>query len=76
MGKFNLETKVRDILDDKRAVAIIEEYAPGITSHPMVFMVKTLTLGQTFSYRDAVKSSINLTDGQIDEFIEKLLALK
>ncbi|MDR3292705.1 MAG: hypothetical protein LBT20_01210 [Clostridiales bacterium] len=76
MGKFNYDTRVREVLRDQRAVDLVEEYAQGITNHPLVGVVKMFTLRQAFSYREAIKNYLNLTDGEIDVFIERLFSIE
>jgi hypothetical protein len=73
MGRFNMETKVREVLDYPPAAALVEELAPGITSHPLVGIVRLMTLRQAFSYRNIVKSYLKVSDWEIDDFIERLL---
>ncbi|MDR2047603.1 MAG: hypothetical protein LBP79_06925 [Clostridiales bacterium] len=75
MGRFNTETKVREVLAYPPAEALTESFAPGITKHPLVGVVKTMTLGQVFSYREVVKTHLKISDGEIDGFIEKLMNL-
>ncbi|MDR3264293.1 MAG: hypothetical protein LBT30_08305 [Clostridiales bacterium] len=76
MGRFNDSTKIREVLSNAEAVALVEEYAPGITKHPMVGFVKMFTLKQAFSYRNAVKDSLKLTDEEIDRFVERLMQIE
>lgn len=76
MGKFDMRTRVKAVLADQRAVALVEEYAPGITRHPMVGLIKLLTLEQAFGYRNAVKKALRLTDYEIDEFIRRLMSIE
>jgi hypothetical protein len=73
MGRFNMQTKVREVLDYPPAAALVEELAPGITSHPLVGVVKLMTLKQAFAYRNIVKNYLKVTDAEIDGFINRLL---
>jgi hypothetical protein len=68
-----METKVGKVLDYPPAAALVEELAPGIMSHPFAAVVKLMTLRQAFSYRNAVKSYLKVSDAEIDGFIDKLL---
>lgn len=41
MAKYDLETTtIGQLLDDPQAVAIVDELAPGMTSHPMIGFAK------------------------------------
>ena len=42
--KVTLDTTLGTLLDDPKAKAVIEQYVPGISSNPMVAMVKNMTL--------------------------------
>ncbi len=42
--KFTLDTQFGTLLDHPQAKAIIEKYLPGVSTNPMVGMVKGMTL--------------------------------
>jgi len=42
--KFTLDTKLGVLLDHPQAKSIIEKYLPGVSTNPMVAMVKGMTL--------------------------------
>ena len=42
--KVTLDTTLGTLLDDPKAKAVMEQYVPGISSNPMVAMVKNMTL--------------------------------
>jgi hypothetical protein len=42
--KFTLDTKLGVLLDNPQAKPIIEKYLPGVSTNPMVGMVKGMTL--------------------------------
>lgn len=42
--KFTLDTKLGVLLDHPQAKPIIEKYLPGVSTNPMVGMVKGMTL--------------------------------
>ncbi|MET0297499.1 MAG: hypothetical protein ABW024_08860 [Microbacterium sp.] len=57
MAKYDLETTtVGELLDDPQAVAIVDELAPGVTSHPMIGFAKGMPLAAV----------LKLAGGQID----------
>ncbi|MDR2090811.1 MAG: hypothetical protein LBP62_04070 [Clostridiales bacterium] len=68
-----METKVKEVLEYPPAAALVEELAPGITSHPFAWVVKGMTLGRAFSYREAVKEYLKVSDAEIDGFIKRIL---
>ena len=41
---YTLDTKLGDILDDTRAVEVLERYAPGVSTNPMIGMATGMTL--------------------------------
>jgi len=42
--KFTLDTKLGVLLDNPQARPIIEKYLPGVSTNPLVGMVKGMTL--------------------------------
>jgi len=40
----SLESKVGEILKNKKAVEVLEKYVPGITKNPMLALAKGMTL--------------------------------
>lgn len=40
----SLESKVGEILNNKKAVEVLEKYVPGITKNPMLALAKGMTL--------------------------------
>ena len=41
---YTMDTKVGDILKDTHAVEILERYAPGVSTNPMIGFAKGMTL--------------------------------
>ncbi len=44
MAKFSEDSKVGDLLKDPGARAILEEYIPGVSTHPQMKMAAGMTL--------------------------------
>jgi hypothetical protein len=44
MGKFSIDSKMGDLLKDPKAVAILEEYYPGMSKDTRMKMVAAMTL--------------------------------
>ena len=42
--KYDLMTKLGDLLKDPQAVEIIEKYVPGLAKNPMLMLVKRKSL--------------------------------
>ena len=47
---FDQNSKVKDILMNEEACAIIEKYFPGFSRHPKIYMVKNFTIKQIASF--------------------------
>lgn len=53
--KVTLDTTLGTLLDDPKARAVLDQYSPGISSNPMVGMVKGMTLNQLLSMPQAAQ---------------------
>jgi hypothetical protein len=65
---YTLDTKVGEILDDSRAVEILERYSPGISKNPMLGFAKGMTLKSILSVPQAKDA------GLTEEMVLKVLA--
>jgi hypothetical protein len=55
MAKYDLNsTKLGTLLDDPQVVEILEKHSPGITSNPMINMVRDMTVGQAMGMAGGV----------------------
>ena len=73
MGKFNEKTKLREVLNDERAVSIIKKYfGENVLKNPMVGMAKVMSIGKAITY----KNQIGLNDEKIDKLIEEVMNLE
>ena len=54
-----LDTTLGTLLDDPQAKAVIEQYLPGIGSHPLVALARGMSLNMILSFPQA--SSLGLT---------------
>jgi hypothetical protein len=55
MAKYDLNsTKLSTLLDDPQVVEILEKHSPGITSNPMINMVRDMTVGQAMGMAGGV----------------------
>ena len=56
--KYSLDTKLGTLLDHPTAKAIIEKYVPGISSNPMIGLVKGMTLNALIATPQAAQYGI------------------
>lgn len=68
MEKVTLDTTLGTILDDPQAKAVLDSYLPGVSSNPMVAMVRNMTLNMILSMPQAAQFGIT------KEMVEKILA--
>lgn len=65
---YTLNTKVGEILDDTKAVNILEKYVPGISKNPMLGLAKGMTLKSLLDMPQAKQAGIT------EEMVKKVLA--
>lgn len=53
--KFTLDSTLGQILDDPQAKAVLDQYLPGVSSNPMVAMVKGMSLNMLLSMPQAAQ---------------------
>ena len=61
---FTLETQLGTLLDHPQAKAVIDQYLPGVSTNPMVGMIKGLSLYQILSMPQA--RQFGLTPEKVD----------
>jgi tRNA U34 2-thiouridine synthase MnmA/TrmU len=64
---FSLKSKAGELLKDKIAVEVLEKYAPGITTNPLIKLAKQMTLEKLLSMPQAKQA------GLTEEMLTKLL---
>lgn len=52
---FTLDTPLGTLIDNPQAKPIIEKYLPGITTNPMVSMVKGMTINNVLAMPQAAQ---------------------
>ena len=67
MQKVTLDTTLGQILDDPQAKAVLDQYLPGVSSNPMVAMVRNMTLNMILAMPQAAQFGIT------KEMVEKIL---
>lgn len=70
MAKFSVDTKMKDLLKDPNAAAVLESYFPGMTTSPRIKMASAFTLRKVAAF-----PQLNLPKDKIAEIDEKLQAL-
>ena len=65
---YTLDTKLGEILDDTQAVEVLERYAPGASSHPMVGLARGMTLKALVAMPQARQAGIT------EDMVLKVLA--
>lgn len=68
---FNSKSKLRDVLADPKAAAVIEEYKPGFADNPMMGPCMGMRIGTLLTFPQA-----GFTPEQQSEIIAKLEALE
>ena len=66
--KVTLDTTVGTLLDDPKAKAVLDQYVPGVSSNPMIAMVKGMTLNNLLAIPQAAQF------GLTKEKVEQVLA--
>ena len=71
MGKFNMDSNLKEVIDDTRACEIVTKYAPKALKHPLIGMVYKIKI------KDALKhgSMIGLTSEQSDSLLAEIMNL-
>ncbi len=56
--KYTLDTQLGTILDQPQAKTILDQYLPGVSTNPMVGMVRGLTINMILAMPQAVQLGI------------------
>lgn len=72
--KVTLDSTLGTLLDDPQSKLIVEKYVPGISTNPMVGMVKGMTLNNLLAMPQAAQFGITKEKVQqvLDEINKKL----
>ena len=68
--KFTLDTKLGVLLDNPQAKPIIEKYLPGVSTNPMVGMVKGMTLKALLATPQAAQFGI--TKEKVESVLDEI----
>ncbi|AKT51031.1 hypothetical protein [Arsenicicoccus sp. oral taxon 190] len=71
MGRYDISTTtIGQLLKDPEAVAILDKYAPGLTSHPMIGMAKGMKAEKAMKM-----ASGKIPQDRLDTIVSEISAL-
>jgi hypothetical protein len=70
---FTVDSKLGDLLKDKRVSEIVDKILPGATTHPMIAIGKTLTIKTILTLPQA--KQIGFTKEVVDRILAEANAL-
>ena len=65
--KVTLDSTLGTLLDEPKAKAVVEQYIPGISTNPMVGMVKGMTLNNLLAMPQAAQ--FGLTKEKVEQIL-------
>ena len=68
---FSEQSKMREIIADERAKAILDKHLPGASMHPQLYMAMNMTLKEISWYPEA-----GLSKEKLQALVEDLAALE
>ncbi len=68
--KLTMNTTVGDLLEIPEAKATLEQYVPGITTNPMIGMLKNMTIAKLVAMPQAAQ--FGLTKEKAEEIIAEI----
>lgn len=71
---YTLDTTVGTLLDDAGAVKVVEKYAPGISTNPMIGMARGMTLKALLALPQAKQYGV--TEDMVKKVLAEVNALK
>jgi len=64
------ETTLGTLLDNPQAKAVLDQYLPGVSSHPMIAMVKGMTLANLIAMPQAAQ--FGLTKEKAEQILAEI----
>jgi hypothetical protein len=61
---FTIDSTLGDFLDNPQAKTVLEKYVPGVSTHPMVGMVKGMSLKMLLSMPQAAQLGLTQEKAQ------------
>lgn len=68
--EFTLDTPLGTLLDHPQAKPILEQYLPGVSTHPMVGMVRGFTINMILAMPQAAQFGI--TKEKVEQILEEI----
>lgn len=67
---YTLDTTLGALLDDPQAKAVLDQYLPGVSSNPMVAMVKGFTLRAVVAMPQAAQ--LGVTEAKVQSILDEI----
>lgn len=67
---FTLDTTLGTLLDDPQAKAVLDQYLPGVSTHPMVSMARGFSLNMILSLPQAAQ--LGLTKEKVEAVLAEI----
>lgn len=67
---FTLDTQLGTLLDHPQAKAVLDQYLPGVSTNPMVGMVRGMTINSLLAMPQAAQ--MGLTKEKADQFLAEV----
>jgi hypothetical protein len=68
--EFTLDTTLGTLLDDPKAKAVLDKYLPGVSTNPMISMVKGMTLKSILAMPQAAQ--LGLTKPKAEALLKEV----
>jgi len=72
MSRFNMDSKIKDVLSSEEAIKILESYIPGCSTNPQLGLIKGLKIKSLVGKGHYV----GLTPDQEKEVLDKITAIE
>jgi hypothetical protein len=67
---FTLDTTLGELIADPQAAAVLDQYVPGASTHPMVAMAKGMTLNMILAMPQAAQ--MGLTKDKVEAVLAEI----
>ena len=58
MGKYSVDSKMKQLLRDERTVAVLEKWYPGSTTNPGMKLVSAMTFRKVLDFPECTLRSV------------------
>ncbi len=70
MAKFTMDSTLGSLLADPKAKAVVDQYAPGVSSNPMVALVANASLKSLVAMPQAAQ--LGLTQAKVEALLAEV----